>query len=330
MRFARAVIVAMLVTVAAWLLVSGPIEASSRRAGSVSATFSFPASGVISYATERGWDVHWEIHGSAARQRLIESIARTDPNGGCHTAKYARRVPQEDVVAPVHLAGRANYCHRYRLQLLDDRGSLLATAVSGSLRIVSNWAGKKDVYRSGAFSTQRTTTWCVGASVQIMLNMILGQRDHSFGGQLAYMRYARSHDRETGLLGTNALGWKAALNHYAGGNGYHVRVDRTLKRAIHDAARRVRMTGHPVGLLVMRGRHAWVMSGFEATADPAMTNHFKVTAVYVEGPLYPFGQANGFDMPPDTRITVSYLRSFMRPYEAPGTTWDQRFVTVRP
>ena len=37
------------------------------------------------------------------------------------------------------------------------------------------------------------------------------------------------------------------------------------------------------------GRHAWVMSGFRATADPLLTDDFRVTAVIVEDPLYPYG-----------------------------------------
>ncbi len=50
------------------------------------------------------------------------------------------------------------------------------------------------------------------------------------------------------------------------------------------AARQMRFTGKPVGLLVWRGAHAWVMSGFKATADPAYTDDFEVTAVWIEDP----------------------------------------------
>jgi hypothetical protein len=51
------------------------------------------------------------------------------------------------------------------------------------------------------------------------------------------------------------------------------------------------MTGRPVGLLMWRGRHAWVMSGFKATADPLKTDKFRVTAAIVEDPLYPHGSS---------------------------------------
>ncbi len=55
------------------------------------------------------------------------------------------------------------------------------------------------------------------------------------------------------------------------------------------AARAMRETGKPVGLLMWQGRHAWVMSGFRATADPRISRDFRVTGVIVEDPLYPHG-----------------------------------------
>ncbi len=331
MRFARFVAVAVVATVAGWLILSSPVAASAPGATSPTATFLFPERDITTNATQSGWNVRWAIQGSpVAGQRLVERVAPVDGNGGCRNARYARGVPAEGVSSPVRLSGQASRCHRYRLELLGGDGSILAKARSGSLRILSEWTGMRDLYRTGTFSTQRTLSWCVGASVQMMLNMILGRHDHSYTGQLNYMTYARLHDQDTGLLGTNALGWRVALNHYGGTAGYHVHAYGTMQRAIHRAARRLRITGHPVGLLVMHGHHAWVMSGFRATADPAMTRHFRVTSVYVEGPLYPIGQRNGFDMPPDTAISTAALRSYMNRYRAPGTSWNHRFLTVQP
>ena len=60
----------------------------------------------------------------------------------------------------------------------------------------------------------------------------------------------------------------------------------TMNEALKVAARQMRYTGKPVGLLVWAGDHAWVMSGFKATADPAWTNDFEVTAVWIEDPWY--------------------------------------------
>jgi hypothetical protein len=94
----------------------------------------------------------------------------------------------------------------------------------------------------------------------------------------------------------------------------------------------MRLTGHPVGLLVNTGSHAWVLSGFSATADPALTNDFTVTAVYVEGPLFPKQQAGGYDMAPDTRLSMARLRLFFRRYDNrhAGSAWDNQFVTIQP
>jgi hypothetical protein len=331
MRFVRPVLGAILATLSSWLILAGPIDASASAATAPTATFSFPIRGKITYATESGWDVSWVVEGSGvARLRLIDRVGYADANGGCHDATYARGLVVEPTASPVHLTGPTFRCHRYRLQLLAKDGSILGTAVSGALRTLTDWTGKKDLFRPGIFSTQRTLSWCVGASIQMMLNIIFRQHDHSYQGQLDYMSYARTHDQDSGLLGTNALGWRLALNHYGDTTGYHVKTAGSMRMAIRRAARRLRITGHPVGLLVMHGHHAWVMSGFRATADPAVTNNYTVTDVYVEGPLYPISQYNGYDMAPDTRFTTAQLRTYMNRYQAPGTSWDHRFLTVQP
>jgi hypothetical protein len=59
--------------------------------------------------------------------------------------------------------------------------------------------------------------------------------------------------------------------------------------AIETAAKAIRTTKRPVGLVMWRGRHAWVMSGFESNADPKHFDDFKVTGVRVLDPLYPHG-----------------------------------------
>ena len=73
------------------------------------------------------------------------------------------------------------------------------------------------------------------------------------------------------------------------------------------AARAMRSTGRPVGLLVWRGRHAWVMSGFQATKDPMLPGA-KVTRAIVEDPLYPYGGSTLGPQPATRRGAVG-LRS---------------------
>lgn len=320
--------------VAASLL--APALADARNAPATtgpSATFSFPAPGATSYGTLDGWNVSWDVTGTFATQRLTEASAQANVDGGCASVSYSDVAIHEAVASPLGLGGKPGGCYRYRIDLLDAGGEVLAAATSGDLRGLTTWTGREDLFRHDAFSTQLTWTWCVAASVQIMLNEIKGRHDHSRRGQLTYMTYARRHDRHYrhAIRGSDPQGWAAALNHFNGGSGYRVHADDSFRRAIHDAARRIRLTGHPVGLLVNTGIHAWVMSGFRATADPALTSKFKVTAVYIEGPLFPKQQTYGYDMAPDSRVSIARLHLFFRPYDDRhgGSRWDEHFVTVQ-
>jgi len=82
----------------------------------------------------------------------------------------------------------------------------------------------------------------------------------------------------------------------------------TLDEAMTAAARAIASTNRPVGLLVWRGRHAWVMIGFQASADPRNTQNFKVTHAMVLDPLYPGGSPTwGRSPAPNTRLTSATL-----------------------
>ena len=68
--------------------------------------------------------------------------------------------------------------------------------------------------------------------------------------------------------GANPRGWTAALNDL--GIGPYVLVSiPDYDEALRVAATAIRETRRPVGLVMWRGRHAWVMSGFESIGDPA-------------------------------------------------------------
>lgn len=79
----------------------------------------------------------------------------------------------------------------------------------------------------------------------------------------------------------------------------------------------MRETGRPVGLLVWRGRHAWVRAGFTATADPREIDDFKVLEAIVLDPLYPYG-SSVWGENPDPRESIS-VREL-----------DRQFVHVAP
>jgi hypothetical protein len=189
-----------------------------------------------------------------------------------------------------------------------------------------------DLYRNGVFVTQYRWTWCVGASSQMMLNIINGTSNTSLTRQKTLVKYAMLHDgfpnSDTG--GSDATGFAAALNHFGGGS-YKVATSTNFRAAVRKAVVSMRATGKPVGLLVMGGRHAWVMSGFDATADPAATNNFDVTHVYVLGPLYPKEQKGYFDMPPDTRLTFDQFRTPFHVFDDPDSPqFAGYWVSVNP
>ena len=87
----------------------------------------------------------------------------------------------------------------------------------------------------------------------------------------------------------DVIGWAAVLEE-RGFGPYEVASSSTREGAISKAARALRVTGRPVGLVTRRGAHSWVMSGFRATADPAWDADFEVTGVFVEDTWYPVGQ----------------------------------------
>ena len=141
---------------------------------------------------------------------------------------------------------------------------------------------------------QTNLVQCVGASMQMMLNMIEPGVDRSAKTQLRLQNLARkwSPPRLDGGVrkGASVVGWATGLSLEGAGPYKVIGVDR-LDDALLVAARAMRRTGRPVGLLVWRGRHAWVMSGFEATADPRHTDEFDVTGINVLDPLYPHGSS---------------------------------------
>jgi hypothetical protein len=176
---------------------------------------------------------------------------------------------------------------------------LLAGLLVGSLLLMSAPAPTSaartytlDLGVRADFVAQTNFVQCVGASMQMMLNMIEPGRDRSAKTQLRLQKLARGRSGPrpggTQRQGASVSGWAAGLN-IEGAGPYKLAGSKTLAGALRIAAKAMRTTGRPVGLLMWHGRHAWVMSGFRATADPLLTDDFRVTSVIVEDPLYPYG-----------------------------------------
>jgi hypothetical protein len=216
-------------------------------------------------------------------------------------------------------------CLRVSLELTDRVGHR-STTLSEPYRIqppapiveakpaVPAWSGSFNLFRAKAFVTQKTFKWCVAASVQMMVNIVRRKTDRSRATQARMIAYAQRWDNgpygEEG--GTDVTGWIAALRHYGAGR-YRVIGATTPARALRVAATAMRQTGRPAGILVMEGRHAWVLHGFESSTDPKKNRRANITAVRVSGPLYPVQQTNGYDPRPNTRMSARALEPFFQP-----------------
>lgn len=161
------------------------------------------------------------------------------------------------------------------------------------------------------FVAQKTLVQCVGASMQMMVNISDAEGDHTARTQSRLQALARNLSGPTRpgfqRKGASVTGWTAGLNRLDAGP-YRMVGAATLEDALRLAASSIRETGRPVGLLMWGGRHAWVMSGFRATADPRSTADFRVTAAIVLDPLYPYGSSRWGPSPrPREALSVTRL-----------------------
>jgi hypothetical protein len=163
-----------------------------------------------------------------------------------------------------------------------------------------------NLFRKGDFVEQYTFEWCVGASLQMMRNLTDAKVTRSRSTQRDYWELARDLSHSP-FGGANPRGWTAALNELGYGPYTLVSVPK-YSEALRVAATAMRETGRPVGLVMWRGRHAWVMSGFTANADPRAGDDFKVTGVRVLDPLYPHGNSVwGASPKPNTLLSPARL-----------------------
>ena len=206
-----------------------------------------------------------------------------------------------------------------------------------------------NLYAKGDFVHQQTVYWCVAAAAQTMMNIIdegkpnrsgaYQKRLHFQGRRLDqdedhfWRRLAGESRWRQGLHGLGLTDWAGMLS-VNGYGPYEVDRARTRKQAVRMAARAIRMTGRPVGLIVWRGAHSWVMSGFTATADPAHTDDYVVKTVFIQDPWYPFVSSIwGASRPPNAAVPVDALAEDYLRYNRPGRRnpmRDGKFMLILP
>ena len=238
------------------------------------------------------------------------------------------------------MVGRARGPRRRRtlarmLAALLAAVALTVAALPGTAdAAIPRWRGGIDLYRPGVFSTQKTWRWCTAANVQIMRNIVHHRTNHKGAQQRRFFEYMRARDRYAipARDGVDPVGWTAGLRHYVDAR-YHLVLSRSFKAALRSAVRNLRLTDMPVGITVAHGNHAWVLTGFSATADPAKTNHFTVTSVRVTGPLWGLqSRAYGYDMHPDKELTRKQFKRFFTAWHYAGIrmAWEGDWVSVQP
>jgi len=152
------------------------------------------------------------------------------------------------------------------------------------------------------FVPQYTFEWCVGASIMMARSIITDSRNESKASQRRLWQLARDLTVGSPYGGANPAGWAAALNDLDLGR-YRLVSQPTFDAAVDRAALALAETKRPVGLVMWAGRHAWVMTGFKATADPRKHDDARVTRVRVMDPLYPHGSVWGPSPAPNRLIT---------------------------
>jgi hypothetical protein len=144
-----------------------------------------------------------------------------------------------------------------------------------------------DLYFRAGYERQVDERTCVAASTAMMLNFIT-RRDLDLG-QRRILRFAQANDGldDDVQRGSDPLGWSAALTAYSADIApvtYEWRAFETEMEALRYAALAMASTGKPVGLTTTKGRHAVVMTGFEASKNPARASSWSLRAVLVSDP----------------------------------------------
>ena len=194
-----------------------------------------------------------------------------------------------------------------------------------------------NLYREGVFVSEYTRYYCLPAAMQVMINIMSdGPPDTSRETQdnlYALADELDGYEFPERVRDVEPEGWARGLRRLGYGR-FRVVARPTIEEAISLAARQLRLTGRPVGLLTWRGAHSWVMSGFEATADPLLGEDFEVTGVWIQDVWWPrISERWGESDPPNTLVPVERLPLDYKPYRRPyGEVPDKdgQYVLVIP
>lgn len=147
----------------------------------------------------------------------------------------------------------------------------------------------EDLYFRDGYERQINSVTCTAGTTAMMLNFI-ARRDLNLN-QAYILKWAQARDTLNDRVqrGSDPLGWARAMTFFswkAGRGNFEYRWEAYTSEytALKHAARVIAEERKPVGLITMNGRHAVVMTGFEATRDPR-DGDFKLINVWISDPL---------------------------------------------
>ena len=193
-----------------------------------------------------------------------------------------------------------------------------------------------DLYREGDFVGELTNKWCIPAAMQTMMNIMDEGADLSEETQSKLYDLGVSIERSR--QGTpEPESWAQGLTQLGYGH-FEVAVTDTRQAAIELVAKQIRITNRPAGLLVWYGWHAWVVSGFVATADPALTDDYLVTSLFIEDVWYNRQSTlwnkdrDGYSRPPDSEVPTSILYEDFKVWDQSVNypEYQKKFVVIIP
>jgi len=206
--------------------------------------------------------------------------------------------------------------------LTDRRAAPAAT-----LAVASPLPTRVLIYRDTAMVKQYTNYWCVPATTQSMVNLILGTSDRTKATQERYYAGIRAHNRYTySTKGNDPQGWAWGLRTYSGGTTtYQARSFTDKTAALEAIVASIDRTGTPAAVPVHDGTHAWIVLGYKAQLDPGDPSRRTISGFYVSGPL-----GSPTDPWPYAYMTMSTFRGHFTKYHEwqRSVIWEGTWVVI--
>jgi len=204
-------------------------------------------------------------------------------------------------------------------------GATPAAAATLATRQATSFS--RELYFPAAYEHQVDSRTCTAAATAMMENLI-ARRDLNLS-QWTILAYEQPRDalNDATQRGSDPLGWSRAATHFSVNAGvptsYMWEAYTSKTAAIARAAKQIAVTGKPVGFLVLHGKHAVVMTGFIATADPRRSA-FSVSYVWISDPNgYSHAWYSAATSPLDTYLELDASRTY-------DAAWYGKYVIVVP